>query len=502
MIETLEENPLDPEIIFQGEQTETEESFRLVLDEKNVSDVSLNINTEINLGAIVPISLGKHGNKLPLKKKYSASFVDSLGSIHHQSAEVHAKDGPLSGLTHRVLGVITTLAVNGLKSGVITPNRDGDMYVPFSITQICQGLGKKANGGNRNNIVKAISALRNCDINYKNFVCGKDEVKWHKKDIMTSIIKDVIKESRGTKSETYLVQISAAIVSSLMADLYISTDRETFLALDDAEMRIHQIIEIKKKQMGSEFVVDLVELAEQFGVYHKNKQSYNVNKYLKRYQEKTPEMEYSIKQVKSVKSVLFIFKDRKQIEYGDFYSDLLKFYDLKDLESLDLSEDKTKSLLLMYPLEMFKIDNKEVNKAELIIDLILFQFKFQDAKITYLNKYFSKLFHEKDLLLPTGFKDLKTRTKLKKDSEARVKIIEKRQQKNKEEEIHRQELYNKAGMLLEKIRLNNVSQYEEMKLEALENMNGITEDDNLYQLSLEEEMKKLSIEYMEKGKLK
>ena len=300
-----------------------------------------------------------------------------------------------------------------------------------------------------------------------------------------------------------MVQISSSIAVSLVNEGYITTDRETFLSLDDGEMRVHQIIEIKRKQMGDEFIVDLEELAEQFGVRYKQKQSYYVKKYLERYKEKKPEMSFSIKQVSGVKSILFVFKQSKLIDLNSFASDLLDFYEIEDLEALGLSEQKIKGILTRYKSKNFYFESEDtkIDKAEMVIDLMLFQYKFQGTKIAYLDKYFSKLFHEEDITFPTSFKTLKERVRLKEDSQARTKIIDKRKMQEIETERQKKELYQKADVLLDKIKANTPKIYKEMSEKVKVNIAHIDESDHLYEMLFEDEMKKMSICYMEEGLL-
>ena len=66
-----------PEVELYESKELTDENKQIYLPVH--AEESLNINTEINLGAIVPISLGKTGSKDPIKRKYKATFVDSNG---------------------------------------------------------------------------------------------------------------------------------------------------------------------------------------------------------------------------------------------------------------------------------------------------------------------------------------------------------------------------------------------------------------------------------------
>jgi hypothetical protein len=438
---------------------------------------------ELDLGLALPFRYHAELNE-DQKKTYSASVTRNIdaatGNLNLIQITTQSDDGPLQAVEQDVLAALLTLgysqaqfASNPIHNQFASSDEFGTSNgsrIYYTLSEICRRL--KLDVGSVSRVKKAIEKIKSQNITFKrsnyNATSGKMSSSHGNTKIIIGDGRVRMTDKKATDSfkELFYVDLDKDIMSKLYQQYFSSIDQDQYLSLGaGTPRRLFIFLQSKRKTQGDEFIFSLDELVQLFGFDNRVRVKRAVLEVLDKVKGSVDVFDYTI-QLKSndgrIKSksdcsnfnVLIKFKSLVGIEYKKyekFYQDLVTWYGEENLAREDILEfdvmNLKKELCSKYAKAKndketyyYTFSKNDINVGEFIIDIVLFQIFHRSYKVESfkgLCKKLLSLLAEDQLELPEKYRFFLTdriKEKQKKDDEVKIKDLEARSKKKKDEE--------------------------------------------------------------------
>jgi hypothetical protein len=445
--------------------------------------INEDLKFELDLGLALPFRYHAELNE-DQKKTYSASVTRNIdavtGNLNLIQITTQSNDGPLQAVEQDVLAVLLTLgysqaqfANNSLQNQFTSNNEFGTpngSRIYYTLSEICRRL--KLDVGSVSRVKKAIEKIKSQNITFKRSNYNTSSGKMSSSHGNTKIIigdgRVRMTDKKATESfkELFYVDLDKDIMSKLYQQYFSSIDQDQYLSLGaGTPRRLFIFLQSKRKTQGDEFIFSLDELVQLFGFDNRVRVKRAVLEVLDKVKGSVDVFDYAI-QLKSnegrIKSksdcsnfnVLVKFKSLMGIEqkkYEKFYQGLVTWYGEENLVREDILEfdviNLKKELCSKYAKAKnnketyyYTFSKNDINVGEFIIDVVLFQIFHRSYKVESFKGLCKKLLSlliEDQLELPEKYRFFLTeriKEKQKKDDEEKIKELETRGRKKKEEE--------------------------------------------------------------------
>ena len=476
---------------------------------------------EVNLGLALP-SKFRVSKEFDRSKEF-VSLVKSVaedGSVGMLKIKTQSNKGPLGGFDNDVLTVLLSMAweqrERNLRNGV---NQNG-YRVYYTLYEICRRLGLKE--GSAIHVSESISKISSQNLVLNNFIYKSDEKKAIKNIQETKII---LKKGRVTVADGvgemddytsfFYVEFDSNVISNLYSDYVSVLNSSKYLSLKSGPYRrIYVFLTSKKKNFGCQYVFSLSELSQVLGLEESppRKQREFVGQYLKKVSEELKSFKYVIQKEKGKNAWTVLIQHFDQVEllpkeHDPFYAALIRFYGQEKLDSLQLQEvdilNIKEEFENKYRAEKenvyFSFQNEQINAAEFVLDIALFQVLRRGYRLTSsfkaLAKHILKVLLNNHLEIPEKYryflyKRIEQEDRLK---EKEVLLIEKKKRDEKKEE-EKKKLEQAFLDFYRNIVMKNkgqMSRYKE-KAELEIQEEGTTKDDMMFGLLVDTRIESLA----------
>ena len=446
-------------------------------------NINEDLKFELDLGLALPFRYHAELHE-DQKKTYSASVTRNIdaatGNLNLIQITTQSDEGPLQAVEQDVLAVLLTLGYSQAQFANNSVNQHfsaSDEFgtpngsrIYYTLSEICRRL--KLDVGSVTRVKKAIEKIKSQNITFKRSTYNAVSSKMSSSQGNTKIIigdgrvRMTDKKDTDSFRELFYVDLDKDIMSKLYQQYFSTIDQDQYLALGaGTPRRLFIFLQSKRKTQGDEFLFSLDELVQLFGFDNRVRVKRAVLEVLDKVKNSVDVFDYTIQLKEStgrLKSksdcsnfnVLIKFKNNAAIEmkkFEPFYQNLVDWYGEENLVKEDIQEfdvlNLKKELCSKYAKSKndqetyyYSFSKSDVNVGEFIIDIVLFQIFHRSYKVESfkgLSKKLLLLLLEDQLELPEKYRLFLTdrlKEKQKKVDEQKIKELEARTKKKKEEE--------------------------------------------------------------------
>ncbi|MFG1594212.1 hypothetical protein [Halobacteriovorax sp. CON-3] len=446
---------------------------------------------ELNYGLALPSNFYKSNE---LKKdevfKTSTTIINSKKEMKTVQIELKSNVGLKGGYEDDVLLALMTIAKDQEGRNIREPKGVRRVYYTYAMIaemlnhkeEMSEATLKRLIKNSIGRVSKAIKILSEQNIRCVTFLYQGDEGEYYydKPDSFKPLIyTGTVSRGKGIDGfedckVIHWAEFDERIFDNLSKEYMCLLNQNDYLNLKVGPQRqVYRFLCSKRQVYGNEFKFNLSELARMMNMENSNRRREVIKKHLDAVSKSVLGIDFHIRKMidRDDWDILIEFSDAKKwqqlppLEFDETYQIFQKYYGLEFLNDLDFVEADllslrngvTKKFKKATGSEFIKYNRENINVCDMIVDIILFQCKYQGFKIQTWRGLVMNLLKkeiEGNLDFPDGYRSFVTHRlaeKEKLDQEEKLnRQIEREEEIRKERERSLNELFNEYWITITK----------------------------------------------------